>query len=160
VDVYSITAFSYTTAPALERVNEVTRTVNGVSRQVYKLSFKIPDNVPDALYPLKVKMYSNTLAPYSDAGSGSRNGSFDVITSSTSFLPGDAGVNNWNFDANHWDYWYEYAIAQPTSEAGRTITIYLYDRCADYVSRPNIATVGLFLEIPNFGARRQLYVTR
>ncbi len=160
VDVYSITAFSYVADPVLEKVSGTTWPTGGVAHQVYKLTFTIPANVPKNLYPLKVKMYSNTLAPYSDNTAGARSGSFDVITKVTSFLTGSANVNDWNYDANNWRFWYEYSIKYVESETPLTYTIYLYDRCSDYVSRPNINSVGLFLEIPNFGARKPLSQNR
>ena len=158
VDVYSITAFSYTSA--FEKVSGTTWTTGGVAHQVYKLTLTIPADVPQDVYPLKVRMYTNTLAPYSDNTAGARSGSFDVITKTTEFLTGTDAVNQWNWDANNWGFWYEYSVKYVESETPLTYTIYLYDRCSDYVSRPNIATVGLFLEIPNFGGRRQYYENR
>lgn len=158
VDVYSITSFSYAEAPVFEKVNGTTRTVGGVVRQVYKLTFTIPGNLPKALYPITVRMYTSTLVPYSDATAATPHGSFNVVTKTTDFLTGGDQPAYWNYDANNWGYWYEYSIDAPSNEADRSFTIYLYDMSANY-SR-TINTVGLFLEIPNFGARRQFSANR
>ena len=160
VDVYSISSFTYVEAPAFERVNGTSINVRNVARQVYKLTFAIPGNLPKDLYPLTIRMYTSTLTPYSDATASALHGSFNVVTKATDFLTGDSRPAFWNYDANNWGYWYEYSITAPDNdnEDDRSFTIYLYDMCANYDRTIN--SVGLFLEVPNFGARSAFSANR
>ena len=67
VDVYSITAFSFATAPKLVD-NGTKRSVGDYQRETYKLTFALPATLPNAVYPLTVKMYTGTLVPFSCDG--------------------------------------------------------------------------------------------
>ena len=148
VDVYSITSFKYATNPALED-NKTSRPVRSEIREVYKLTFSLPD-LPESQYPLKVKLYTSTLVPFSDKTADAPSGSFNVVVGSTSTLSGTTQINSWNYDAPNWGQYYEYVIEQkPSASTGNAYTIYLYDIVANYPSR-DINTVGLYFQIDGF----------
>ena len=148
VDVYSITSFKYATDPALTD-NKTSRPVGSESREVYKLTFSLPD-LPESQYPLKVKLYTSTLVPFSDKTADAPSGSFNVVVGSTSTLSGTSQINSWNYEAPKWGQYYEYVIEQkPSASTGNAYTIYLYDIVANYPSR-DINTVGLYFQIDGF----------
>ena len=147
VDVYSITNFSFTAQPALTRVNS-TRTVGGKPRKIYSLSFQLPSDFPASQYPLKVKMYSSTLVPYSDAGSESPAGSFGVVIGPTTDLSESAYTSDWNYNAKSWGYHYEYSITSAPSDG--KVTIYLYEVTANLGRTVN--TVGMYVDVDSFGS--------
>ena len=88
VDVYSITSFKYATDPALKD-NKTSRPVGSESREVYELTFSLPD-LPESQYPLKVKLYTSTLVPFSDKSADAPSGSFNVVVDKTSSLSGSS----------------------------------------------------------------------
>jgi len=150
VDVYSVTSFSYATAPQLVD-NHTTRTSGGETREVYKLTFTLPD-LPASQYPLRVKMYTSTLSPFSDNGPSATSGSFNVVVADTKNIaptePAQSSV--WNYGFKSWGQYYEYVIDQkPSSPEGNSYTIYLNDIIANY-SR-TINSVGLYFHIDGFG---------
>ena len=150
VDVYSVTSFSYATAPQLFD-NHTTRTSGGETREVYKLTFTLPD-LPASQYPLHVKMYTSTLSPFSDNGPSATSGSFNVVVADTKNIaptePAQSSV--WNYGFKSWGQYYEYVIDQkPSSPEGNSYTIYLNDIIANY-SR-TINSVGLYFHIDGFG---------
>ena len=146
VDVYSITQFSFATRPQLKD-NNTTRTVGGKSREVYKLTFALPEDFPPSQYPVRVKMYTSTLVPYSDNSAGAPSGVFDVVVASTASLTQSTSSSAWNYQAQSWGQYYEYVIEQPSSD--NSYTIYMYDIRANY-SR-TINNVGLYFHIDGFG---------
>ena len=150
VDVYSVTSFSYATEPQLVD-NHTTRTSGGETREVYKLTFTLPD-LPASQYPLRVKMYTSTLSPFSDNGPSATSGSFNVVVADTRDIaptePAQSTV--WNYGFKSWGQYYEYVIDQkPSSPEGNSYTIYLNDIIANY-SR-TINSVGLYFHIDGFG---------
>lgn len=151
VDVYSISAFQFTSDPAFVD-NGTTRTVGGTAREVYKLTFAIPNSLPEAAYPLKVRMYTRSLTPFSDYSASTPHGSFSIVSAPTSDLDGTDQATQWNFNATNWGYWYEYSVNAPGD-----YTIYLTERCLDYISYGMYSTVGLFFEVDNFGDMKSLY---
>lgn len=146
VDVYSITEFSFKTDPTLVD-NNTTRTVGGESREVYKLTFALPDDFPASQYPLSVKMYTSTLSPFSNSTANAASGSFNVVVASTTGLQESAQTSSWNYGAKSWGSYYEYVIEEASSD--NTYTIYLNDVVANFTR--NISTVGLYLQIDGFG---------
>lgn len=153
VDVYSISAFQYATAPTLVD-NGTKRTVGGVNREIYKLTFAIPDNIPAGAFPLTVKMYTSTLLPFSDDASsaGAPHGSFNIVASPTGLTPpSSTQPSAWNYGAGDWGYWYEYEVSRPGS-----YTFYFTERCADYYPDRLLATVGLYFDVDNFGDMKSL----
>ena len=144
VDVYSITSFKYATDPELAD-NKTSRPVGSESREVYKLTFSLPD-LPESQYPLKVKLYTSTLVPFSDKSADAPSGSFNVVVDKTSSLSGSSQETSWNFGAPDWGQYYEYVIEQKPSAP--SYTIYLYDIVSNY-SR-DINTVGLYFQIDGF----------
>ena len=153
VDVYSVTHFSYATAPQLVD-NHSTRTSGGETREVYKLTFALPD-LPASQYPLHVKMYSSTLSPFSDSGDSTPSGSFNVVVASTSGLQETAQTSSWNYGAKSWNNYYEYVIEDPSSS--NSYTIYL-NEVVENLNR-SISTVGLYFEIEGFGGAIPLSCT-
>ena len=154
-DLYSITAFAYSADPDLE-YNNSTRPVGGSSREVYKLTFTLPENYPAGLYPVHVKLYTSTLVPFSDDKNNSTTatGSFDVVVADTDHLEQSAQTADWNYGAKGWDQYYDYVIPSPSSSSNREYTIYLYDITGNF-SR-NIANVGLYFQIDGFGTTKSL----
>ena len=153
VDVYSITAFSFATAPTLVD-NGTKRSVGGVQRETYKLTFALPATLPNAVYPLTVKMYTGTLVPFSDNTATAPHGSFNVAVDKTNFLDATDQSAQWNYNANKWDSWYEFVISEPSAD--NSYTIYLNAFVEELL--PLIkSTVGLYFEIENFGARTALH---
>ena len=152
VDIYSISQFAFKTAPALVD-NGTKRTVNGVERKTYKLTFELPELIP-AMYPLSVKMYTDLLVPFSEKTETKPHGSFNVAVGKTDFLDGTDLAAQWNFNANKWDYWYEFVINEP-GESG-SYTIYLNEFVREFYPERPISTVGMYFEINNFGARTSL----
>ena len=148
VDVYSITEFNYAVAPKLVD-NHSTRTSGGEVREVYKLTFTLPDDLPPSQYPLHVKMYTSTLSPFSDNAANAASGSFNVVVADTKDIattePAQSSV--WNYGFKSWGQYYEYVIDQPSE--GNAHTIYLNDIIANF-SR-TINTVGLYFHIDGFG---------
>lgn len=146
VDVYSITEFSFKTDPTLVD-NHTTRTVGGESREVYKLTFALPDDFPASQYPLSVKMYTSTLSPFSNSTANAASGSFNVVVASTTGLQESAQTSSWNYGAKSWGSYYEYVIDEASSD--NTYTIYLNDVIANL--NRDISTVGLYFQIDGFG---------
>lgn len=146
IDVYSISKFNYAVAPKLVD-NKTTRTSGGETREVYKLTFTLPSDYPASLYPVKVKLYSSTLVPFSDSGASDPAGSFNVGVTETENLPSSTQSSDWNYDANLWDQYYEYVIER--SSSSKAYTFYLNDILAN-LDR-TYTSVGLYFEIDGFG---------
>ncbi len=153
VDIYSISQFSFATAPTLVD-NGTKRTVGGVDRETYKLTFALPDNLPAAVYPMTVKMYTGTLVPFSNSTATAPHGSFNIAVGSTSMLDATDQSAQWNYNANKWGSWYEYVIDEPSSD--NTYTVYLNEFVAESFPALTKSTVGLYFEIENFGDRLPL----
>ena len=145
VEIYSVSKFNFKSNPALVD-NYTTRTTGGHEREVYKLTFALPDNFPGSQYPLKVKMYTSTLSPYSDASASSPSGSFNVVVADTDDLVESNQTSSWNYGAKSWGSYYEYVIEEPSSD--NSYTIYLNDLLANYGR--DITKVGMYFEIDGF----------
>ena len=152
VDVYSIGQFTFKTAPALVD-NGTKRTVSGVERETYKLTFQLPELIP-AMYPLSVKMYTDLLVPFSDNGATAPHGEFDITVGKTTSLDATDQSAQWNYNANKWDYWYEFVINEPNADG--SYTVYLNEFVQDVFPGRTISTVGMYFEIEHFGARTGL----
>jgi len=155
VDVYSISAFSFATEPALVD-NGSTRFVGGLPRETYKLTFALPATLPEAVYPLTVKMYTGTLVPFSDNSATTPHGSFNVAVDKTDFLDATDQSAQWNYNANKWDSWYEFVINEPN--ATNSYTLFLNEFNLEQYPARTISTVGLYFEIDYFGNRIPLSV--
>ena len=153
VNIYSISAFSFATVPALTD-NETKRPVDGIDRETYKLTFALPDDLPPDRYPVTVRMYSNTLVPFSDAGPTAPHGSFDITVGYITTLDATDQSNQWNYNANKWDSWYEFVINKPSAD--NSYTVYLNEFVAELFPEQVMSTVGLYFEIEGFGGRRPL----
>ena len=154
VDVYSISEF---TVPASTLVdNGTSRTVDGKSRKTYKLTFHVSKDLPAAFYPLTVKMYSATLYPFSDNTATTPHGSFNVSVGSTVALQQSAQPRDWNYNAQSWGSWFEYAIEAKSEADDPTYTLYLSDMTGNITSR-TLTSVGLYLEIEATGSMETLY---
>ena len=154
VDVYSISEF---TVPASTLVdNGTSRTVDGKSRKTYKLTFHVSKDLPAAFYPLTVKMYSATLYPFSDNTATTPHGSFNVSVGSTAALQQSAQPRDWNYNAQSWGSWFEYAIEAKSEADDPTYTLYLSDMTGNITSR-TLTSVGLYLEIEATGSMETLY---
>ena len=154
VDVYSISGYEFVAEPALVD-NGTRRTVANLEREVYKLTFTLPTTLIDEAYPLKVKMYTSTLMPFSDNTATAPHGSFNIVSAPTTGLTNGTSDAQWNFNATAWGYWYEYVINEPNTTG--SYTIYLYERGLDYINSRTISTVGMYLEIDHFGDMTSLY---
>lgn len=150
VDVYSITAFSFATAPKLVD-NGTKRSVGDYQRETYKLTFALPATLPNAVYPLTVKMYTGTLVPFSDNTATAPHGSFNVAVDKTNFLDATDQSNQWNYNANKWDSWYEFVISELSAD--NSYTVYLNAFVEELFPALTKSTVGLYFEIDNFGGR-------
>ena len=149
VDIYSITQFTFKTTPALVD-NETKRTVSGYDRETYKLTFQLPELIP-AMYPLTVKMYSDLLVPFSESAATAPHGAFNVAVGKTTSLDATDQTAQWNYNANKWDYWYEFVINEPNADG--SYTVYLNSFVEELFPERAISTVGLYFEIEHFGAR-------
>ena len=149
VDIYSITQFSFKAAPALVD-NGTKRSVKGVDRETYKLTFQLPELIP-AMYPLSVKMYTDMLVPFSETTATAPHGSFNVTVGKTTSLDATDLSAEWNYNANKWDYWYEFVINEPNTSG--SYTVYLNEFVKDVFPDRVINTVGMYFEIKYFGAR-------
>lgn len=152
VDIYSISQFAYKTAPALVD-NGTKRTVGDYQRETYKLTFQLPEVIP-AMFPLTVKMYSDLLVPFSDNTATAPHGSFNVAVGKTTSLDATDQSAQWNYNANKWDYWYEFVINEPSADGN--YTVYLNSFVEEQFPERTISTVGLYFEIEHFGARKAL----
>ena len=141
IKVYSISFFSMKTAVSMSDTGEDR---NG--HDVYCLSFELPDDYPAELYPVKVSFATKTLKAFSDNSYSSAHGTFSVEVRSTDELTSSAGSNleDWNYLAGTWGYWYNYTIP---NAASKNVTIYM-----ENVTESTSATsVGLYLSVPYFG---------
>lgn len=148
VDVYSIISFPFATAPTLVD-NGTKRTVDNIARETYKLTFALPATLPDAVYPLTVKLYTGTLVPFSDSTPTAPHNSFNVAVGKTNTLDATDQIAQWNYNANKWDSWYEYVINEPSAD--NTYTVYLNEYCYELFPDRVLSTVGLYFEIDHFG---------
>lgn len=146
IDVYSISKFNYAVSPVLVD-NKTTRTSGGETREVYKLTFTLSSDYPASLYPVKVKLYTSTLSPFSDSNASTASGSFNVVVADTGDLTESAQSSDWNYGATDWGQYYEYAIESATTS--NAYTIYLNDIIANYDR--TISNVGLYFQIEGFG---------
>lgn len=122
-------------------------------RDVYKLTISIPSNFAEDLYPLEIRFATATLDAFSDNSASSRNGSFGVEIKSTENLTSSTTKTDWNYAAKDWGYWYVYTVDGRPSDG--KVTIYFKDiRDKKEQTKPN--SLGLFLEIPNFGGVKTL----
>ena len=183
INVYTISKFSYLPDGVaqdeflLEIVPGVTREVNSVTCQTFKLDFRIPGNYPLGLYPLVTRMASRTLNPYAVYRDGvllddveigiemapTENGeSLDgEILGGMSFQNSDA--NKWNYRATGtpWNYWFTYTqVAKLTKEVGdetvedtddHLYTIYFDDVRELRAAGNQSEDIGLFFKIKYFG---------
>ena len=164
VHIYGIQSFVFGTAPEFTKLNTTySETVSGETRtyNVYKLSFQLPDTYDETLYPINIRMATSTLEPYSDNGYSARHGMFGVVIESTAALTGSSTRTNWNYKANSWGYWYEYSLPSmpymddPVNKG--KVDLYFLDTRSNK-AETNPTSVGLFLEIPNFGGLRSYYL--
>lgn len=146
INVYSIKEFNYGVDPKLVD-NKTTRVSDGKTREVYKLTFTLPSDYPPSLYPIKVKLYSSTLVPFSDSGATEPAGSFNVGVTETENLPTSTQSSDWNYGANDWGQYYEYVIER--TSASNAYTFYLNDILAN-LDR-TYTSVGLYIQIDGFG---------
>lgn len=166
VHIYGIHNFAFGTEPTFEKVNATySETVNGETKtfDIYKLSFRLPDTYDESLYPLDIRMATSTLEPYSDNGYTSRQGMFGVeIASTASLTPTSTTASDWNYKASSWGYWYVYSLPSMPhlgeSNQGE-VELYFLDITSSK-GQTNPTSVGLFLEIPDFGGLRYYYLTR
>ena len=145
VHIYAITHFNISN-PEFELVSGT----QFEEKNVYHLSFTLPDVYGEDLYPINVQFATSTLDAYSDATSGARHGTFGVDVGSTN-VPGITSSNiptDWNYKATTWDYWYVYSI--PSMPTDGKVDIYFKD-ARSYKAQTNPTSVGLFLTIPYFG---------
>ena len=151
LNVYTITAFAITDA-TLTRVTGVSRTILGKNCPTYKLSFKLPYNYPEGLFPITIKLASSTLNPFSDNDNRSPI-PFGVVVESTGELNSSPTSNAWNYNASNWGYWYTHEIASRPSGLSDNddipISIYLDD--VRPMRETSAAQVGLYLQIEFFG---------
>ncbi|MBR1539397.1 MAG: hypothetical protein IJ636_07825, partial [Bacteroidales bacterium] len=183
VHVYTLQKFDFKPSGVseikLEEVTGVSRQVNGVSCQTYKMTLRIPGNYPVGLYPIRIRMATTTLNPYqvdwTDAG-GTVHHETDVTVLMEGTENGDmledeqlAGMNfttdanKWNSRAagSPWNYWYTYRILSKPEKTtngvteedntDKTYTIY-FDDVRQLRAEANRSTdIGLFLKIKYFG---------
>lgn len=144
INIYSITQFdnrplegSNPVAIVLEPTGG-SRTVSGRSCPTYKLTFRLPSDFPEGLFPLKVRMASSTLSPFrsewEDIDGNSHVETEIAIEKATTenstvgtpstYLDGEvlSGMNYsttwnntdkpWNYRAtgSPWNFWYNYVI--------------------------------------------------
>jgi hypothetical protein len=137
--------------------NGTKRSVGDYQRETYKLTFALPATLPNAVYPLTVKMYTGTLVPVSDNTATATHGFFNVAVEKKNLLDATDQSNQWNYNANKWDSWYEFVISEPS--VNNSYTVYLNAFVEELFPELIKSTVGLYFEIDNFGARIPLYAS-
>lgn len=156
VHIYGITEFKIVGEPVFEKMSG-----QFGGKDVYKLSFTLPDNYGEDLYPINVRFATSTLNAYSDDTQNARHGTFGVDIKPTNVVgvTQSATETDWNYKALSWDYWYIYSIpsypgvlTSSTDDDGK-VNIYFEDIRGSKLET-NPTTVGLFLEIPKFGSIR------
>lgn len=142
VHIYAIQKFDIT-SPDFEKLGSTTFE----GRDVYHLSFKLPNTYGEDMYPINIRFATSTLDAYSDSGSNARHGTFGVEVTSTAGVANSTSISDWNYKATSWDYWYIYSI--PSYPDGGQVDIYFKDARDKKETAPT--SVGLFLDIPHFG---------
>ena len=149
IHVYSITQFTFASNPVLSLVSGSRHN----DHDVYRLDFRLPMDYPTGLYPVKVSFTTSTLNAFSDvSASQTAAQSFGVEVASTSSLGSSTNPDDWFYKASSWGYWYTYSILAPSSD--NAYTFYLEDIRSSRADPPT--TVGLFLDVENFGAVRSV----
>ena len=159
VHIYGVTEFKIVGEPEFEKMEGQFE-----GKDVYKLSFVLPDNYGEDLYPINVRFATSTLNAYSDATQNARHGTFgvDVTPTDVDGVTESSTKTAWNYKALSWDYWYVYSIpsypgtlTQTTDDDGK-VTIYFEDITSNK-AETNPTSVGLFLDIPKFGSIRNFH---
>lgn len=158
IHVYAVDEFKYRSEPVLTQVMEGGSPYLGPSgddptRPVYKLSFKLSQSLQEDLFPLSIRIASNTLEPYNNGAGGytTRASHFGIIAESTATVPSSSTTTDWNHNASEWGFWYEYKVDQYPSNEG-LVEFYLKDVRNRY-SLGNSMGLGLALSIDNFPLR-------
>ena len=183
VNIYTISKFSYLPDGVaadeflLKIVPGVTREVNSVTCQTFKLEFRIPGNYPLGLYPLVVRMASRTLNPYAVYRDGVLLDNVEIgiemdptengetldgeILSGMTFQSADALKWNYRAEGTPWNYWFTFTqVAKLTKEEnGETVedtddhlyTIYFDDVRELRAAANRSVDIGLFFKIKHFG---------
>lgn len=138
INVYTYKKFSFAEEPTLVDFGE-TRSwtidygdyTTNEQREVYKLTFKLPESYPADLLPLKIKFATSTLNAFADqevrtGGILQPSGTFSVAPENTNNIITEPGSpNDWYYDIDNWGYWYTYLLNNIPDD--RTVTIYLCD---------------------------------
>ena len=96
-------------------------------------------------------MYSDLLVPFSESSATAPHGAFNVTVGKTTSLDATDQTAQWNYNANKWDYWYEFVINEPSADGN--YTVYLNSFVEELFPERTLSTVGLYFEIEHFGAR-------
>lgn len=134
-------------------------------KNVYKLTFTVPDEYPSGLYPLNFQFatrYLNAFATNYDGTNFITDAAFSVDVASTDpGKPENVGLESststaaWNYDAAAWNYWYTYSLPakRETQEGGEDEnkhTVYLQDVTSSFSSISGLTTMGVFYRIKHF----------
>ena len=139
INIYSYQGFSFSGTPTLVDAGETRRwTIDygdytqDQSRDVYKFTFKLPDNYPTDLVPLRLRFATSTLNAFADQEVRTNDilqpsGTFSVVTADTNLsgLTGVGVTTDWYYDIDNWGYWYNYEINYISDS--REYTIYMCD---------------------------------
>lgn len=136
-------------------------------KNVYKLSFTVPDDYPNGMYPLNFQFstrYLNAFATNYADGNFTTEAAFSVNVSSTDpakpenlGLESSTSTNTWNYDAAAWNYWYTYSLParrvvdnNDGEEENKIHTVYLQDVTSSFSSITNLTELGVFYRIQYF----------
>ncbi len=188
IHIYSISQFDCllqeTSALSLEATG-ASRTVGGKTCNEYKLQLRIPGDYPSGLYPIRIRMATNTLNPYRYEVDGVEQTNVGVEIANTengTALDGEtlmgmdfAGYTDssvpspflWNSRkiGEPWNSWfYIDIISKPTKADGsednsaKIYTIYFDDTRPLRATANQASGVGLFVKIKYFGPAQSAYV--
>lgn len=153
IHVYAVDEFKYRAEPELTQVTQggspyLGPAGDGTKRPIYKLSFKLSQSLQADLFPLSIRIASNTLEPYNDGDEyETRSSKFGIITGSTDAVPSSSVKTDWNYNASSWGFFYEYTI--DSYPADGLVKFYLKDIRNRYKLGDTI-DLGLFLRIQDF----------
>ena len=163
VHVYAVEGFDLQGTPTFEKLStEYVYPLPGGGqrrRPVYKLSFKLPDTYGEDMYPINIRFATSTLDAFSDNSATTAHGTFgvEITTTNVQGVINSTVSTEWNYKATSWDYWYIYSI--PSYPEDGNVTIYFAD-ATDKKGETNPTSIGLFLDIPHFGAIKNYHASR
>ena len=131
----------------------------------YRLFFQLPNGTgyseyPEGLYPIKVKIASNSLRPFAayNGGTAISDVVFGVEVRSTGTdVPGITSLGTtgkWDYQNPQWNFWYVFTITEKM--ASPEFWIDFNDIRTNYTAANQPSNVGLYMKIEFFGDAKNL----